>query len=74
MQHKQGNAEERPDDCCGLNGEMAGPRPVVFHFTGKPQTDKPREHEGRALVSADRRIKDMHHAANLSAKYIIIWL
>ncbi len=24
MQHKQGNAEERPDDCCGIDGEPAG--------------------------------------------------
>lgn len=56
MQHKQGNAEERPDTCCGIYGEAAGGVPAVIRFTGMSQADKPRECEGRALASTGRRI------------------
>jgi hypothetical protein len=49
LQHKSGNAEERPNACCSLYGEAAGFESAVFHFTGKSRADKPREFEGRAL-------------------------
>lgn len=57
---KQGNAEERPDAGCKIYGESSGRKVAAFLFTGIFQADKPRELEGRALVS--------RQAANLSSK------
>ncbi len=49
-QSKSGNAEEQPDADCKIYGEEQR-YVAAFLFTGIFQADKPREREGRALVS-----------------------
>lgn len=58
---KQGNAEEQPDAGCGVKLWEAAMKIAAFS-TGYPLADKPREFEGRALIS--------RQAVNLPSKKI----
>ena len=50
LQHKQGNAAERPGACCSLSGgaveRWSGGRRACRFLTGKPPANKPQEFEG----------------------------
>lgn len=59
---KQGNAEEQPDAGCGIKLWKAAVKVRFFSFHRISPADKPREFEGRALIS--------RQVTNLSSKKI----